>query len=546
MILGLTGVQQKQHQPPLPQQQQQRRSPLRGRRCLYCQQIGCRGIQSCWWPRTRSGRGATALSSRVEPVPSLWNSSNNNNNNNNNSDIGSGNAVEDNLRSQISVLEREVQLLRNGLNNLVGSKGEPHVSTEHLPYFNKNNMSRIREVSTPSHVVIPPCTKGTTQMPYQQEEKTTNVMMPPVTEETPLSPVLPEKTEPQRVEELEKLVLELVAQNTKLCRNLAELNSVLEQRDELLRSLFSERNRVVPPASVPATVQTTTSSSFESSHEQEMTLMTHLLQKQQEVAQLQEEMRSVKVMLENSKEDLQSRVNEVEFLRSQLVQMRSLQKSNVDGVYMTSTPVSSFNTGQIQVPSQPVIESTMLNSTVETSNKETFVTPSVNNKITGVDTSVVNTEIRELREKLAIAERKILAWETWYQQEQQEQRQKQSSLQRSEEIIHRNSQAPQPATVREKPHVSLLIPSKDEQPKNPDHQQFLLRALPSSQPIHHLCKPPGDILQPSGCNADILAVDTYALISREAALREAAKQERCELMAALMKKDEEEGIEQSY
>ncbi|ORC92395.1 uncharacterized protein TM35_000031480 [Trypanosoma theileri] len=545
MILGLTGVQQKQHQPlkqENQQQQQQRRSPLRGRRCLYCQRLGCPGIQSCWWPRARSARSTSSLhNSKIDPEPTLWS--------NKNIHTGSGNAVEDNLRTQISVLEREVQLLRNGLENLVPSNREPQPPAEHIPYWNKNE-KKIGAVSLPSRVVIPPYTQGGITQPssYQQEQKnTTHVMMPNVNEKTPVSSVHPEKTEPHRVEELEKLVLELVAQNTTLCRKLAEVNSVLEQRDGLLRSLFTERTTVVPPSTVPAAVQT--SSSFKYPHEQEVTVMTQLLHKQEEVAQLQEEIRDVKAKLENNKEDLQRRVQEVEFLRSQLGQLGSLQTSHKDGVPISPTPVPTFNRDPIQVPSQPVSESTMVKSHEEITNKVVSVIPPVDQKTTGVDTNAMSTEIRELREKLANAERKILAWETWYKQEkhqqQQQQQQKPSSLQTSVGLVQEKYHVlPITNTTtkeEEEPRVSLFISPKPEKSKYQEHQQVLLRALPVSQPIHCLNQSSCDHLsRPSGSSAEILALDTYALISREAALREAAKQERSDLMASLLKGDANE------
>ncbi|KEG08967.1 hypothetical protein DQ04_06081040 [Trypanosoma grayi] len=515
-MFGLSGVQQQQ---PLS----------RGRRCLYCQQHGCQGIQNCWWPRVRKPTTKLHRDTDAGSTPAAQ---------------GAPGAMEENLRAQIRVLECEVQLLRSGLGNIaaVRRRGQADAATMTSDvYFTaahptaaasarrdggSGTTATTAGVSSPSLVLIPPILQGNTHYQQQQQQKqsvkdvtTTQADSPPV-----VQPDHASASETQRVDGLEQLVRELVRHNTTLCRDLAEATAVVEQRDTLLRSLLEERPSVATHLSPALSPTPTTSFTPSQEQQQDTTLVAHLLRAQEEVAHLRAETQRMSAALESCEAELKRGAAEVEGLRRQVGQI-VLPPSGTGVVEQATAPsVVAASTGA--VPPPVVTPDSKSKGPGVSDATSSPAGASVWQETSSANATGLAAEVCDLRVKLESAERKVLAWETWYRQEQQQQQQQQPS-----------SEVPQPH-----PQEAPTIPperrcvGETTKEAKQQRQRVVLRAVPLAAPTQRI-ELHGIPAWREGSSVDTLAMDTYALMAREAAWREMARQQQDALMAELLTRE---------
>ncbi|RNF17201.1 uncharacterized protein Tco025E_04903 [Trypanosoma conorhini] len=535
-MLGLSGVQQ----PPHPQQA----SRAKARRCLYCQQQGCQGLRSCWWPRLQSSASRFHREAAAGLPRHLWDGEVN-------SEQEPVSAIEENLRTQIRVLEREVELLRTGLQQLssINRRGRTDVATMTsseltLPQAPSSSLScghnvagSGSDVPLPKRAVAPPWSGGGLQPPPLQEQLQlqhkavheafhVNSSHSQGISEAAGAPVASVSAPPplqgsavaNDVEELKPLVWELTAQNASLRRQLAEMKVVVEQRDALLRSILVEGPAsYAAPASSPAQA-----SAVSPRFRQVKELLSQLLQAQEELARLREEARQWKAIPERFEENPQGDKALVEGLRRQPRQFAPPSQEHSAAASTANTNAASTPSMQATHASDPVHPTI---AAVGAEAKNTGPTVRVEDAFasapkerTATEATPLTAELRELQERLAAAERKVLAWETWYRQHMQRPSCKDRESQ---------TKAGDAAADAREGGTAPMNPKPPQQPF-----KVLLRALPVADPTRYVNLDSLPSWQQQTVS-DALAIDTYALMAREAALRQVAEQERAELLAAL-------------
>ncbi|KAF8282429.1 hypothetical protein TcBrA4_0086560 [Trypanosoma cruzi] len=534
-MLGLSGVQQQQPYHQHPSQQQFLRA--KGRRCLYCQQQGCPGLQNCWWPRLRS-LGSRPYRKKESDFPQhfWWDG-----------DVRSEeknvNAVEENLRAQIRVLEHEVQLLRAGLHNIasVNRRGKKDVATMATPdvhlstdypsdlLFSHSVKSGGSGLPSPSHPVVSSLPGGILQQQEQQLREEQQQQQKPVKRvgcvdfshpegkvaagvaDVSASPPLQGDPESKDVEGLDHLLRELTAQNVALCRRLAEMKIVLEQRDTLLQSILAERLKL-NATHASSSVQAFASAQLTG---QPKELFSHLQEAQEEVAHLREETRQLKTALKGCKANLEENNAETEELRRQIRPPTLFSKESNPIAATPSLLATDGNAPSLPTAAAAAAEFRTKEPTVIVVSDSTPV-PYEN---TATDAASMKVEMCELQERLALAERKVLAWESWYREQT---RQPSSKEKDSRKITQGGT-----GVFNEENVFPMIQKSPQRESKK------VLRALPVTAPANHVTWRNVSTWQKEMVS-DALTIDTYALMAREAALRQVAEQERADVLAALM------------
>ncbi|KAF8292731.1 hypothetical protein TcYC6_0113400 [Trypanosoma cruzi] len=535
-MLGLSGVQQQQPYHQHTSQQQFLRA--KGRRCLYCQQQGCPGLQNCWWPRLRSlGSRPHRKAESDFPQHFWWDG-----------DVRSEeknvNAMEENLRAQIRVLEHEVQLLRAGLHNIasVNRRGKKDVATMTTPdvhlstdypsdlLFSHSVKSSGSGLRPPSHPVVSSLPGGILLQQQQQhlreEQQQKSVKgvgcvdfshpegkVAAGVADVSASPPLQGDPESKDVEGLDHLLRELTAQNVALCRRLAEMKIVLEQRDTLLQSILAERLKLNATHAL-SSVQAFASAQLTG---QPKELFSHLQEAQEEVAHLREETRQLKTALKGCKANLEENNTEAEELRRQ-IRPPTLFSKELNTI--ATTPPLLATDGN--APSLPTAAAAAAAAEFRTKEPTVIVvndSAPVPYENTATDAASMKAEMRELQERLALAERKVLAWESWYR----EQTQQPSSKEKDSRKITQEG-----TDVFNEENVFPMIQKSPQRAS-----KKVLRALPVTAPANHVNWRNVFSWQKEMVS-DALTIDTYALMAREAALRQVAEQERADVLAALM------------
>ncbi|RNF02590.1 hypothetical protein TraAM80_06290 [Trypanosoma rangeli] len=546
-MLGLSVAQQQQPCRGQQQPQQRQFSRAEARRCLYCQQQGCQGLQSCWWPRLRSSASRFyhkapadlpqhfcdgAAKSEQEPVS----------------------VVEENLRTQIRVLEREVELLRTGFQKVASIKchGKTDAATMTSPaptlapepsslLCGHNAAVSGSDISLPRGTAAPSSFCGGLQQqkempPPPQEQKTLEACNANFSHlqgvlgtggstivNMSASPPLQGVAGGKDMAELKQLMCELTAQNAILCRKLAEMKVVVEQRDELLQSIVVQ-GLTSDAAPASSSAQASTLPSLPS---QPRELLLHLMQTQGELTYFREETRQLSVALKTCEKNLQDSNTLVEELRRQLRQLTlSLKEDTTAPTVNTNAAAAAITTTMPSLlpphasdsspPTIAVVASEAKNKGSTVSAKDAFTAAS--RGMMTADATSLTVEVRDLQERLAAAERKVLAWELWYRKQPQrpscKERESQTKVTKATAAVHEGGAAP------------LNWKMVHQPPK------VLIRALPLDDPTRYV-KLSGTPSCKQETVSDALTIDTYALIARESALRQVAEQERTNLLAAL-------------
>ncbi|EKF31466.1 hypothetical protein MOQ_004695 [Trypanosoma cruzi marinkellei] len=532
-MLGLSGVQQQQPYHRHPSQQQSLRA--KGRRCLYCQQQGCPGLQNCWWPRLRSLGSRPHRKAEFDLPRHFWWEEDVRGEEKN------ANAMEENLRAQIRVLEHEVQLLRAGLHNIasVNRRGKKDVATMTTPdvhpstdspfdlLFSHSFRSSGSGLPPPRHPVVSPLPGGILLQKQQQQSLREEQQQQPVrgvgrvdvshpqekvaagVADVSATPPLQGDPEMKDVEGLDHLLRELTAQNVTLCRRLAEMEIVLEQRDTLLQSILAERLKATHASS---SVQAFTSAQLTG---QPKELFLHLKEAQEEVAHLREEIRHLKTALKGCEANLEESNTEAEELRRQI---RPLTLSSKESNITSATPpllATDGNAPSLPTAAAAAAEFRTKGPTAIAVNESASV-PYEN---MATDAASMKAEMRELQERLASAERKVLAWESWYREQTQQPSFKEKN---SRKITQEGTDVF---------NEEKVFPVVQKSPQRASNK--MLRALPVAAPANHV-NWRNVFLWQKGMVSDALTIDTYALMAREAALRQVAEQARADVLAALM------------
>ncbi|ESL08659.1 hypothetical protein TRSC58_03635 [Trypanosoma rangeli SC58] len=546
-MLGLSGPQQQQPCRGQQQLKQRQFSRAEARRCLYCQQQGCQGLQNCWWPRLRSSASRFYHKAPADPPQHFWDGSAK-------GEQEPVSVMEENLRTQIRVLEREVELLRTGFQKLASincrDKTDAATMTSPVPTLAPEPSSLLcshnaagsgGDISLSRRTVASSRLGGGLQQqkeppPPPQEQKTVEAFHTNFfhsqgvlgAEGAPMvnmsaSQPLQGGAEGKDMAELKQLMCELTVQNATLCRKLAEMKVVVEQRDELLQSIVVQ-GLTSDAAPASSSAQAFTRPSLPS---QPRGLLLHLLQTQGELAHFREETQQLKVALKTCEDNLQGSNTLVEELRRQLQQLTPFLKehstaptvnTNVAAAAITTTTPSLLPT-HASDSSQPTIAAVSAeaqNKGPTVSAKDAFTAAS--RGMATADATSPTLEVRDLQERLAVAERKVLAWEMWYRQQPQQpsckEKESRTTAKKATAAVHEGNTAP------------LNWKQSHQPPK------VLFRALPVAAPTRYV-KLGGTSSWKQETVSDAMAIDTYALIARESALRQVAEQERTNLLAAL-------------